>query len=164
MNLELLTSYPSYPTPLTIVRVERMNDTFIKFHLDDTRVLHHFTAANDAEYHDHPYPFRTSILSGGYVEEIAQVGSEGRLITTRIERRQGTTHRVESGTIHKLVGLLGTDCWTLIEPGEKQREPGFYRADAAGVWHRFWYETDWKLFVPVDRPDVHGKLDCTAQH
>lgn len=139
----------SFPTPEGIVRIERMNKTFTKYHLGDGRVLHHFTAANDVHYHDHPWPFRTSILAGGYVESIAEPQEDGRLTLTTMKRLPGTTHDVKASTIHKLTALLGTDCWTLIIPGKHERKSGFYKFDEAGVWHRFWDKRKWELIVPA---------------
>ena len=139
----------SFATPESIVRTERMGPHFTKYHLTSGHVLHHFKAANDKHFHDHPWPFRTSILHGGYVEEVAHTTDGGQLLTTTVKRLSGTSHEVKAGTIHKLTGLLDSDCWTKIEPGLKEREPGFYKANNRGVWHRFWYERKWKLIAPA---------------
>jgi hypothetical protein len=139
----------SYSTPEGIVRIERMNKNFTKYHLGGGRVLHHFTSANDEFFHDHPWPFRSTILSGGYVEIVAQPCDDGTLTLTTVKRLPGTTHDVQAGTIHKLIGLLKGDCWTIIEPGKHERKSGFYKADEAGVWHRFWDQRKWTLIVPV---------------
>lgn len=139
----------SYPTPESILRVERMNSHFTKYHLGNGRVLHHFTAAQDEDFHDHPWPFRTSILSGGYVEIVAEPCHDGTLALATLERLPGTSHEVQAGTIHKLTRLIGSDCWTLVEPGIKVRESGFYRSDDAGLWHRYWHESEWKLSLPA---------------
>jgi len=138
----------SYPTPAGSVRIEKMNDTFTKYHLGNNRVLHHFTAANDEHFHDHPWSFRTSILAGGYVEVIGEPREDGTMTLTTIERLAGTTHEVKASTIHKLTRLITSDCWTLIEPGPKERESGFYKVDSRGIWHRFWHEQHWRRFVP----------------
>ncbi|QMW04953.1 hypothetical protein [Spirosoma foliorum] len=141
----------SYSTPAGIVRVERMNKTFTKYHLGDGRVLHHFTAANDELLHDHPWPFRSTILSGGYAEIVADLKDDGTFALTTVKRLPGTTHEVQAGTIHKLCGLLKGDCWTLIEPGKPERKSGFYKADEDGVWHRFWDQRTWRLIVAVPK-------------
>jgi hypothetical protein len=143
----------SYLTPESIVRVERMNKTFTKYHLGGGRVLHHFTAATDELFHDHPWSFRTTILSGGYVEVVAKLTDDGKLALTTVKRLPGTTHEVQAGTIHKLCGLLKGDCWTIIEPGRHERKSGFYKADEAGVWHRFWDQRKWSLMVAVPKSD-----------
>ncbi len=142
----------SYTTPESIIRIERMNQNFTKYHLGGGRVLHHFTAASDELFHDHPWPFRSTILSGGYVEIVAQPTDDGRLTLTTVQRLPGTTHDVQAGTIHKLTKLLKQDCWTMIEPGKPERMSGFYKADEAGVWHRFWNQRKWTLIVPVPKP------------
>ena len=139
----------SFVTPESIVRVERMNKTFTKYHLTNGQVLHHFKAAADTHYHDHPWPFQTTILSGGYQEEVGEIRPDGTLAILRLERLPGTTHQVQAATIHKLVGLLEPDCWTMIQPGPKERDSGFYKANEKGVWHRYWYERTWRLLVPI---------------
>lgn len=139
----------SFPTPNSVVRTERMGPHFTKYHLSGGQLLHHFKMAEDEHYHDHPFGFRTAILHGGYVEEVAQVCEDGTLAVAILERLPGTTHEVQAGTIHKLTGLLSGECWTLVTPGQKEREPGFYRADESGVWHRFWYDKQWTLLAPV---------------
>ena len=137
---------PPFPIPADAVRSE---DTFTKFYLPDGRVLHRFTAANDVDFHDHPFAFETTIgpkETDGYIEEILAPGPHGYPVVTRHERLPGTTHRVEAGTIHRLTGLRGDECWTVITPGEKERrEPGFYRLVDYGLKleHRFWHESDW---------------------
>ena len=129
----------SFLTPHDIVRIEHMNEHFTKYHLGGGRVLHHFTKAEDVFYHDHPWPFRTTILKGGY-SEIELLPGADHVSATNHDRRPGTTHEVQAGTIHKLTGLLDGDCWTLVEPGEKEREPGFYEPRADGLYHRYWHE------------------------
>lgn len=136
-----------FPTPADAERSEAMNDTFTKFYLPDGRVLHRFTAANDVDFHDHPFPFVTTIgpaETDGYHEEIL-AQKAGQWVIERHERLPGATHRVEASTIHRLTGLRGSECWTVITPGEKEREPGFYRLVDHGskVQHRFWHESDW---------------------
>ena len=54
------------------IQIEVMNDHFTKMHLGNGFVLHKFTAADgpDADFHDHPWGFITTILRGGYREEV----------------------------------------------------------------------------------------------
>ena len=140
----------SLPTPESIVRIERMGSHFTKYHLGSGKLLHHFTAAEDEHYHDHPFNFTSTILSGGYVEEVGEVCGDGTLALVTLERLPGTTHEVNAGTIHKLTGLLSGECWTLVEVGDWEREPGFYRADENGVWHRFWFDQEWTLLCATE--------------
>jgi hypothetical protein len=133
------------PSLLENVRVEVMNPHFTKYHLGNGMVLHHFTAALDREFHDHPWPFVTRILDGGYEEkELKLVGDHLEVVTHL--RCAGDVHQVEAGTIHIITRLLGPDCWTLITPGEKEREPGFYQVREGRLWHRYWHEAGdaWK--------------------
>ncbi|GAB3949506.1 hypothetical protein GCM10028805_25850 [Spirosoma harenae] len=146
---ELVTVFPAKLTPGTVVSVERMNRTFIKYHLDDHRVLHQFTAAHDLHYHDHPFGFKSTILAGGYREEIGVVQANGTMAVTIVDRLPGTAHSVKAGTIHRLVGLLAGDCWTIIEPGPKEKDSGFYKVNEKGVWHRYWYQRKWRLLIRI---------------
>ena len=131
------------PDPL---RVERMNGHFEKLHLGDGRVVHRFAAADGAEAdpHDHPWPFSSTIIAGGYVEEVFSL-DRPLDPPQAIERRSGDTFRNEAGTIHRIVRLTAPECWTVIRPGAAERTPGFYRFTSDGVLHRLWHETEWRL-------------------
>lgn len=139
----------SYPTPIEIVKKEVLGPHFTKYHLGGGKVLHHFTRAEDYFYHDHPWAFRTTILSGGYVEEVAVITENGTLALATMERLPGTTHDVQADTIHKLTRLLAGDCWTLVEPRQTQQKWGFYKCDESGVWHRYHDQSEWSLLVAV---------------
>ena len=127
-----------------VVREERMNDHFLKQHLDDGRVRHIFTAADgpDAEPHDHPWGFTSTIEEGGYVEHVFDL-TRPHDPPQEITRRPGDTFRNEAGTIHRIIRLLAPECVTVIEPGPHERKPGFYQFREDGPWHRFW-DGDWQ--------------------
>lgn len=140
-------SLTSMPTPDHIVKIEVMNKKMTKFHLGGGKVLHKFTGAGDEEFHDHPWPFRSSILSGGYEEEIAELLPDGTVALAKVIRAAGTTHSNKAGTVHRILRLLTMteEVWTLIEPGDQERKPGFYKFDDEGIWHRYWDQRYWTL-------------------
>ena len=127
-----------------VIREERMNDHFLKLHLDDGRVRHIFTAADgpNAEPHDHPWGFTSTIEEGGYVEQVFDL-SRPHEPPQEITRCPGDTFRNEAGTIHRIIRLLAHECVTVIKPEPHERKPGFYRFEADGVFHRFW-DGDWQ--------------------
>lgn len=129
------------------VRIERMNDHFTKLHLPDGRVVHRFSAADgpDADPHSHPWPFKSRIIAGGYVEQVFDV-DRPHAPPVEIERRPGDVFHNEAGTVHRIIRLLEDECWTVIRPGAHERKPGFYQFRPDGVWHRFWDEPD---FTPL---------------
>lgn len=128
---------------LPVLRIERMNDHMTKLHLGDGRVVHHFTAADGpgADYHDHPWRFSSTILAGGYVEQVMDI-TRPHDPPQEIERRPGDTFRNEAGTIHRIIRLLEPECWTVITPGEHERTPGFYQFRPDGAWHRLWHDPE----------------------
>lgn len=140
---------------------ERMNDHFVKYHVnrpgiwtgpgftigvERPGVFHHFTAADgpDSEPHNHPWPFRSTILAGGYVEEVFTPPLAGD--TIKVERSVGDEFEVEAETVHRIIRLFGSDCWTFIEPGAYAQQPGFFRFDGGEVRHRYWYEDQWSMW------------------
>jgi len=130
------------------IREEHMNDHFTKFHLGGlpfAAVIHRFTAADgpEADPHSHPWDFTSTILRGGYREEVFTLypNNEGWRSELHV-RRPGDTFRNMSGTIHRIVELLEPECWTLIQPEEGNRVPGFYKFDEHAISHRFWFEPE----------------------
>lgn len=134
--------------------IEQMSAEFTKYHLNPEGsapwpfrpVLHHFTATDVDGPHDHPWPFQTFILSGGYVEEVFTIADDGTWSSEIIHRRANTAHRVEATHIHRIVELPQGDCWTLILPSPAERESRFWRFDADGVSSRAWHQTE---FTPL---------------
>ena len=54
------------------INTEQLSNVFSKFHFQISKfpiTLHHFTAPDLSNPHDHPYAFTSMILAGGYVEE-----------------------------------------------------------------------------------------------
>jgi hypothetical protein len=100
------------------------------------------------DLHDHPWPFVSVILRGGYHEAVA----ETRLAPEYARRaeampmadfmrgfprtwRAGSVHRLRLTQCHRITGLLRAPTWTLILVGRRQQPWGFY-TPAGFVDHR----------------------------
>lgn len=115
-----------------IVIEERMSPEFNKLNLQVGQfplTLHHFTGPDRDDPHDHPFAFTTTVLRGGYVEQI-WTRNFGRWAYITVERKPGKTHYVLATDIHKIVALLDKECVTSVEwhiLGVARREPRFWR-------------------------------------
>ena len=88
--------------------------------------LHKFHKSDDPVLHDHPWPFATLILKGGYYEWTPQFGNNGKKIG-EIARWCGPgSFRVAGAkSLHRIELDPEVTCWTLFMPGMKQRDWGF---------------------------------------
>ena len=131
------------PAGTTIMRVERMSPAFVKYHLDDGRVLHRFTREEPhVDPHDHPWSFETEILAGGYVEEVFNHDAKGWR-SELVHRHPGETYQVAAEHIHRIVELPTGDCWTLVRAGPHVRETRFFRFGER-VQSRPWHSRRWE--------------------
>lgn len=128
-----------------MIRTECMSEHFTKLNLEVGKfpiTLHHFTGPDQGDPHDHPYAFTTTILAGGYIEEIWRRGDDGW--TSRLVRREaGTSHRVGARCIHRIVELPQGECITSIvwhTEGVARRQPRFWRFRNGVMWSRRWDE------------------------
>lgn len=106
-------------------------------------MLHHFLPnADDRDVHDHPSPFITIVLRGGYTDlvpcpaelcgsGICLCAGTGLLVGDRMKagmlRRRSATHAHRTK-----VGPNG--CWTLVLMGLKSRSWGFWREGRWWSW------------------------------
>lgn len=88
--------------------------------------LHRFLKSDPDDVHDHPWPYATLILKGGYYEWIPQFGADGKKIG-EIAKWRGAGHfRTCSATSYHRIELdPNVECWTLFMPGPQKREWGF---------------------------------------
>lgn len=125
-----------------------MNNVFIKTHLlgmPFSAVIHRFKAVEEGDAHDHPFAFTSTILYGGYTEQIFFLTDEGHWDTKIVERKPGDTFRVEATCIHKIIALPQGECYTIILPEVKVRETHFWRFNEQGVSCRLWNK---RIFRP----------------
>jgi len=78
--------------------------------------LHKFMKGDPDELHDHPWPYATLILKGGYWE----VTPKGRYW-----RGPGSFRLAGPKSLHRVELEPGVHAWTLFMPGPKLREWGF---------------------------------------
>lgn len=129
------------------LRHEPMSPVFDKWHVGGmpfAAVFHRFTEPDRGDPHDHPWPFRSTVLHGGYVEEVYDLASGS---IRHVHRRPGDSFVIEPDHVHRIVELPLGECWTLIQPeGSKVREPGFYQWRDGVAFHRPWHRAE---FLPM---------------
>ena len=78
--------------------------------------LHNFHKGDPDDLHDHPWPYFTLILRGGYYEHTPD---------GCFWRGPGHFRCSGSTSLHRIELDSAVDCWTLFMPGPKLREWGF---------------------------------------
>lgn len=86
--------------------------------------LHNFHKSDPDDLHDHPWPFVTVILRGGYWEHTPK---------GKFWRGAGTVNWAGSKSLHRVELVPNVDTWTLFIPGPTVREWGFIDK---GIWKR----------------------------
>jgi len=88
--------------------------------------LHKFLKSDPDDVHDHPWPYATLILKGGYWEYVPEFNDKGKKIN-EIKHWRGPGHfrTCPANSFHRIVLEPDVDCWTLFIPGPKRREWGF---------------------------------------
>jgi hypothetical protein len=88
--------------------------------------LHKFLKGDPDDVHDHPWPYATLILKGGYYEWIPEFNSLGQKIgEIRHWRGPGSFRTAKANTYHRVELKEGVTAWTLFMPGPHKREWGF---------------------------------------
>jgi hypothetical protein len=88
--------------------------------------LHKFLKGDPDDVHDHPWPYATLILKGGYYEWIPEFNSLGQKIgEIRHWRGPGSFRTASANTYHRVELKEGVTAWTLFMPGPHKREWGF---------------------------------------
>lgn len=84
--------------------------------------LHNFHKGDLDDLHDHPWPFITFIIKGGYWEHTPD---------GKFWRGAGTIRFAGCHSLHRVELEPGVDVWTIFIPGPKLRDWGFLRK---GEW------------------------------
>jgi hypothetical protein len=95
--------------------------------------LHKFLRSDPDDLHDHPWPYATLILKGGYWEwvplfientiggvKVKEISGE-----KKVWRGPGHFRTCNAESFHRIEVEPGVDCWTLFMPGPQKREWGF---------------------------------------
>jgi hypothetical protein len=89
--------------------------------------LHRFLKSDPDDHHDHPWPYFTVILKGGYTEWIPQFNDHGQKVMEVAAWRGPGHYRFSHATsYHRIEIDPDVDTWTLFVPGPKQRDWGFF--------------------------------------
>lgn len=88
--------------------------------------LHKFLKSDPDHVHDHPWPYATLILKGGYYEYVPQFDNKGIKVGELCSWRGPGHFRIcKENSYHRIEIKPGTECWTLFMPGPQRREWGF---------------------------------------
>jgi len=116
--------------------------------------LHNFHRSDPDDLHDHPWPYATFILKGGYWEWVPIIDTTTEypdpvvapketpkiIGEKKIWRGPGHFRVCKATSYHRIELEPGVDCWTLFMPGPQQREWGF-------LMHEDWKpETQWWVY------------------
>ena len=100
--------------------------------------VHKFLKSDTEDVHDHPWPFLTVILRGGYWEWRPQFDAKGRK-TGEIARwcGPGSFRWASASQYHRVELDPDVECWTLFMPGIKQRDWGFLVRNRWVQWEQY---------------------------
>jgi hypothetical protein len=88
--------------------------------------LHKFLKSDPDDVHDHPWPYATLILKGGYYEWTPVFDSKGKMIAETCTWRGAGHFRTSSANSYHRIELdPNVTAWTLFMPGPQKREWGF---------------------------------------
>jgi hypothetical protein len=88
--------------------------------------IHKFIKSDPDDVHDHPWPYATLILKGGYYEWVPVFDEDGRMSgETRHWRGPGHFRVCSATSYHRIELVEGVTPWTMFMPGPQRREWGF---------------------------------------
>lgn len=94
--------------------------------------VHHILAADAGrDMHDHPWPFRTFVLRGAYLEQ----RRPGKHVHTR-RHHAGQTYRMERGQFHRIDRVSRGGAWTMFMTWGDPKGWGFKRSDGQVIPHQ----------------------------
>jgi len=100
--------------------------------------LHKFLKSDPDDVHDHPWPYATLILKGGYYEWIPQFNNKGQKISElQVWRGPGHFRICGANSFHRIELDPNVTAWTLFMPGAKQRDWGFLVKNKWVQWEEY---------------------------
>ena len=100
--------------------------------------LHKFLKSDPDDVHDHPWPYFTIILRGGYWEWIPEFNGQGEKIgETAHWRGPGSFRWCSADSYHRIELDPNVTAWTLFMPGPKQRDWGFLVKNKWVQWEQY---------------------------
>ena len=100
--------------------------------------LHKFLKSDPDDLHDHPWPYATLILKGGYYEWIPTYDKNGKKLC-EVAKWRGPGHfrLCSANSFHRIELDPKVTAWTLFMPGPQQREWGFMVRDTWVQWENY---------------------------
>ena len=100
--------------------------------------LHKFLKSDPDDVHDHPWPYATLILKGGYWEWIPHFDTVGRKTGEyQVWRGPGHFRISKANSFHRIELDPDITAWTLFMPGPKQRDWGFLVRNQWIQWEEY---------------------------
>lgn len=100
--------------------------------------LHKFLKSDSDDLHDHPWPYLTIILKGGYWEWTPQFNAQGKRINEIAKWcGAGSIRWAPANSFHRIELDPEVECWTLFMPGIKQRDWGFLFKGNWMQWQKY---------------------------
>lgn len=100
--------------------------------------LHKFLKSDPDDVHDHPWPYFTIILKGGYWEWTPQFNAQGQKVDEIAKwRAPGSFRWCPATSYHRIELDPAVECWTLFMPGPKQRDWGFLVKNRWVQWEQY---------------------------
>ena len=100
--------------------------------------LHKFLKSDPDDVHDHPWPYATLILKGGYCEWIPHFDTVGRKTGEyQVWRGPGHFRISKANSFHRIELDPDITAWTLFMPGPKQRDWGFLVKNQWIQWEQY---------------------------
>ncbi len=88
--------------------------------------VHKFLKSDPDDVHDHPWPYATLILKGGYYEWIPQFDKQGNKFNEiAVWRGPGSFRVCGADSYHRIELDPSVTAWTLFMPGPQEKEWGF---------------------------------------
>lgn len=88
--------------------------------------LHKFLKGDPDDVHDHPWPYATLILKGGYYEWVPEFSEDESVCgQRRYWRGPGHFRICNSNSFHRIELKDNITAWSLFIPGPQKREWGF---------------------------------------
>ena len=100
--------------------------------------LHKFLKSDPDDVHDHPWPYATLVLKGGYWEWIPHFDTVGRKTGEyQVWRGPGHFRISKANSFHRIELDPDITAWTLFMPGPKQRDWGFLVRNKWIQWEQY---------------------------
>lgn len=123
--------------------LEHLGPHFTKFFIEPNVAIHHFTAPDLGDFHDHPFDIEVQILRGCYMEEVVAPTLDHVSFNWW---SAGDRFIILADHIHRIAELTRGPVTTLATYGPWQRKSRFWRfGDKIEVRD---YDGDWAPYSP----------------